>query len=82
MQCCLPTLAWEWEEERRRPGAISLEPDDGAESFDRSIEGLTESPFPGQNANQRHSIRTMILFLPFLVNAGNVGGKYPLSSIV
>ena len=64
MQCCLPTLAWEWEEERRRPGAISLEPDDGAESFDRSIEGLTETPFPGQNANQRLPIRILISFLP------------------
>ena len=76
MQCCLPTLAWEWEEERRRPGAISLEPDDGAESFDRSIEGLTETPFPGQNANQRLPIRILISFLPSAAEAGK-GGKMP-----
>ena len=58
--------------------AVSLEAaDDGAESGDRLNEGLTElnPPFPGQNANQRHSIRTLILFLPFLANAGNVGGN-------
>ena len=80
MQRCLPTLAWEWEEERRRPGAISLEPDDGAESFDRSIEGLTETPFPGQNANQRLPIRILISFLPsFLPSAAEAGkgGKMP-----
>ena len=32
--------------------------------IDRSIEGLTETPFPGQNANQRLPIRILISFLP------------------
>ena len=55
--------------------AVSLEADDGAESSDRLNERLTEPnpPFPGQNANQRHSIRILIFFLPLLANAGNVG---------
>ena len=55
--------------------AVSLEADDGAESSDRLNERLSEPnpPFPGQNANQRHSIRILIFFLSFLANPGNVG---------